>query len=430
MMNARRTWRALSIRALIAATALWAVGCSDSIEGDPDAAPVDGGSDDAGPVLPSDGGPPEDASSSMDAGPTDAGPEPCPTEGETRTAPCGNCGTGQEMCTDGVWTATGVCLSQGECSAGSVEMETTELCGERARICDDACEWLPWDVLTEDGECLPGTERTSACTEPGETRPETCSDSCEWVAGACESVCVDLRTGPADAEVCVPEGPFVRGDAEDGPTATIHLSTFAIDQHPVTVARYRACVTAGDCPRPRWEDHGAMSGGNREWYETAADDQVALVAHPYAQAFCEWDGGRRLPTDAEWQKAVRGPAPRTDRTLFGATWDCAAYPVDGCPGPAAVCEAGTIGSVSLQSHYGLRDVAMVGQWVNDEYRADYYSTPASQADDPQGPPIRMSNDFVVHGVCGLPARTGVRGVQDHGDHGFGFRCARTITGGM
>ena len=427
-MNVRRTWRTLSSRALIAASALWAVGCSDTIESGPDAPLVDGGLDDAGRAGPSDAG------SAEDAGPPDLGPEPCTTEGETRTASCGNCGTGQEMCTGGVWTATGVCLSQGECSAGTVETDANELCGERARICNDACEWLPWDVLMEDGECLPGAERTtSACTDPGEVRAETCSDSCHWTAStACASACTDLRMGLSDAEVCVPAGPFVRGDADDGPTATVHLSTFAIDVHPVTVARYRACVVDGACPVPRWEDYRNELGGNREWYEEAEGDQVALVAHLYAQMFCMWDGGRRLPTDAEWQKAVRGPAPGSDRTLFGAAWDCAAYPIVGCPTPPAlICADRPIGSVpAAGSYFGLQDTAMVGQWTHDEYAPDYYTTPESRADDPQGPLIRTSNDFVVHGVCGLPARTGVRLVQDHGDHGIGFRCARTIDGGL
>ncbi len=373
-----------------------------------------------------------DGSTFGDAGPPDMGPIPCAVDGDTRTAACGDCGTGQEVCVDGFWESSGLCLNQGECAAGAIETESSERCGQRARICSDVCLWLPWDDVVEDVECAPGELRdTSDCPSPGEMRQDVCSTECTWTPGDCESPCGVLRSPGLNSEVCVPSGSFQRGDPEDGPVASVNLSTFAIDQYPVTVGRYRDCVADGACTLPRWENSVFQSGGNREWYESARDTQVALVAHPYAKAFCEWDGGRRLPTDAEWQKAVRGPTPENDRTLFGAGWDCSAYPVMGCASPAVPsCADGDVGTGTPPSYFGLEDTATVGQWAHDEFFEDYYSTPESQSLDPQGPAIRMSNNFVVHGVCALPARTGVREVRDHGAHGVGFRCARTIVGGI
>ena len=120
----------------------------------------------------------------------------------------------------------------------------------------------------------------------------------EWPAVPDEAPagCGAVPTGMS----CVPGGWFARG-ADDGPenarpSARVWVDTFYMDRYEVTYAEYRACVKAKKCPdagphyrdfnRPRQPINGVS------WYD--------------AVAYCEAQG-KRLPTEAEWERAARGP---------------------------------------------------------------------------------------------------------------------------
>lgn len=386
----------------------------------------DGGLDDAGPpedgeVTPTDM--PIDMTTEPDLGP----PENCTEEGAMRPAPCGNCGMTQERCEGGFWIA-GECLAEGECAPGALEERSFAMCGTEARLCTEECAWLEWTTTTEPlGECTPMEERRDrgACGA-GEIQDQVCSDGCEWVAaGPCESECGALRASPMDAEeVCVPSGLFIRGDDQDptSPRAEVFVSAFAIDRFPVTNRRFLECRMDGGCPYFIGNEGHLTDPEKADWMVLGAFRQAAIE-------FCTWDGGRRLPTEAEWEKAMRGPSPRMNIYPWGDTMDCTRAPfLEGCPEESDPIHESSYRPIhqypGQRSFYGLDDtVGNGGQLVSDFYDPDYFSDPMSLV-DPQGPASGGRTIKQYTGTLWEGHRISERRDMSVSMQGPSFRCAR------
>jgi len=168
------------------------------------------------------------------------------------------------------------------------------------------------------------------------------------------------------------------------PLHNVYLNAFYIDQYEVSNNQYSACVAAGACAAPASNSSYMRSSyyGN----PTYGDYPVINIAWNNALNYCDWVG-KRLPTEAEWEKAARGNTPRS------YTWG------DGIPncdlvnffdmisGSYCVGDTASVFDYPLGvSPYSVFNLAgNVYEWVNDWYLSDYYSACASGCTDPLGP---------------------------------------------
>jgi len=229
------------------------------------------------------------------------------------------------------------------------------------------------------------------------------------------------------AMVSVPAGEFLRGspagegDENEHPPKKIYLDAFSIDQHEVTVRQYRACMTAGECSSPKTGNkYCNTSHSDRE------DHPINCVNWDQAKKYCAW-AGKRLPTEAEWEKAARGTDGR--RFAWGnETPSCnLAVMIDGKKG-CGKFHTWPVGSKSPagDSPYGAKDMTgNVNEWTSDWFDEGYYQNTPEK--NPQGPSsgtrraIRGGSWF--NPAKHLPVARRQRGnpIVQYGS--LGFRCA-------
>lgn len=196
---------------------------------------------------------------------------------------------------------------------------------------------------------------------------------------------------PSALMVVVPGGVFHRAEHGDQETTQpqgwdVQVDTFYIDINEVTVADYRECVEAGECALPGAGDRCNDLDGRWDHHP------VNCVTWLDAKNYCEWTNGgtKRLPTEAEWEKAARGTDSRThpwgdapDPSCRLVVMDDPAEGGDGC-GDASTA---VVGSRPLgASPYGVHDMGgNVVEWVADWFGAYDQET----IDNPKGPATGM-----------------------------------------
>jgi formylglycine-generating enzyme required for sulfatase activity len=178
--------------------------------------------------------------------------------------------------------------------------------------------------------------------------------------------------------VYVPAGNFTMGSdsgfSDEKPVHTVYLDAYYIDRFEVTNFQFAEFLSAGNGSHYDSPMRITQSGSTYTAQSGYENHPVIHVNWYGAKAYCEW-AGKRLPTEAEWEKAARGTDGRTYPWGEGIDSTKANYnssettPVGSYPGGV--------------SPYGAYDMTgNVWEWVSDWYSSTYYSS--SPSSNPQG----------------------------------------------
>ncbi len=260
-----------------------------------------------------------------------------------------------------------------------------------------------------------------------------------WVAGPAQATQQNITGKDGGPMVLVPAGEFTMGSNEgnedEKPVHRVSLDAYYLDKYEVTVGQYAKFLEArGVNGPPMWTTMDQPPHQKRP---------VVNVDWSDASTYCEW-AGKRLPTEAEWEKAARGTDGRTYpwgneppdpfRANYGKEkWNNHAVLV-----PVGQLKDG-------KSPYGIYDLAgNVWEWVSDWYDPDYYTTSPSR--NPKGPEngkykvLRGGSwDLAPENLRSSRRDLNIPSASDYNSPSYrnfnsGFRCAKdpvlTPSGGM
>jgi formylglycine-generating enzyme required for sulfatase activity len=290
----------------------------------------------------------------------------------------------------------------------------------------------------------------AACARPAPTNtPVQPTPTCVLPTPTPAPSLGDVRTRPADGMemVYVPAGEFQMGSSEEEveravelcstywgycdpgnfevelPAHQVSLDGFWMDRTEVTNDQFRKCVEAGMCNAPS------------SWYSdqlNKPDQPVVYVSWVQAQAYCQW-AGARLPTEAEWEYAARGPESRLfpwgntfDATLMNyCDVTCPAVYQPDVAGDDGYAFPAPVGSYPKGASWcGALDMAgNAWEWVSDWY-GEYPSDPQV---NPSGPALaewrvaRGGSWYQTRAHARSATRLTVAPAETSDD--LGFRCA-------
>ena len=222
----------------------------------------------------------------------------------------------------------------------------------------------------------------------------------------------------ASEMVLIPEGKFLMGSSEgqgeddEYPKHSVHLDSFYIDKYEVTNAQYKKFI----------DETGHKSEGNwLESYSSGKEDHpVVNVSWNDAAAYAQW-AGKRLPTEAEWEKAARGGLEDKLYPWGDVLDESKANYID-----SEHKTTQPVGSYS-PNEFGLFNAAgNVWEWCSDYYAKDYYRL--SPTNNPSGP--SRGNFRVIRGGSWastakfLRVARRYRCPQESSYSFLGFRCAK------
>jgi formylglycine-generating enzyme required for sulfatase activity len=245
---------------------------------------------------------------------------------------------------------------------------------------------------------------------------------------------------PPDLEVYVPSGHLWMGchddtdvscEDDETPGHEVRLDAFYIDRTEVTVGDYERCVEVGHCKSSGLSGY-ILEGGKFglsskcNWKQKArADHPLNCVSHSQAERYCQWTD-KRLPTEAEWERAARGgdrrnfawgdEEPSCDVTVMA----------NGCGTKTTMPVASKAGDVSA---FGVFDMGgNLREWTADWYDDAFYEV--SPKDNPTGPETGLSRvarggNWGVQVAQYMRVGDRERFVAATRSVHLGFRCARS-----
>ena len=228
------------------------------------------------------------------------------------------------------------------------------------------------------------------------------------------------KISPVDGmvQVYIPAGEFLMGsnsgEKNAQPVHEVYLDGFWMDEHEVTAEQFQAFME---------ETNYSADPKN------SGDYPVAGVHHPDASSYCEW-AGRRLPTEAEWEKAARGG-------LEGKLYPWGDEYFNNVPGAIKGAQGGNDvhDPINVKAYapngYGLFDMAgNVCEWTGDFYVENYSTN--SPVINPTGPQdgdwkiIRGGSWFLWMNNLRVDHRYWSTDSSDGGADHIGFRCAQSV----
>ncbi|MBI4841898.1 MAG: SUMF1/EgtB/PvdO family nonheme iron enzyme [candidate division NC10 bacterium] len=219
--------------------------------------------------------------------------------------------------------------------------------------------------------------------------------------------------------VYIPAGTFTMGDthgdgeADERPAHRVTLQAFWMDRTEVINGQFAQFARFA-------RDAGIGRGG--EWKMEPGKGQHPVVRVPWrvAVAYCRW-ADKRLPTEAEWEYAARGPDGR--KYPWGNTWDDSRARFSGNSGGQATAPVGSYPSGA--SPFGAQDMAgNVWEWVSSLYKPyPYVVTDGRENSTPPGRHVARGGSWFLNPRDLRSSR------REFGEPGYrsayiGFRCAQ------
>jgi formylglycine-generating enzyme required for sulfatase activity len=284
------------------------------------------------------------------------------------------------------------------------------------------------------------------------------------VAAAAAPPLASASASAAPASACpermvkIPAGQFFQGsDAKDArdnekPAHNVTLGEFCMDLYEVTAGEYKACSDAGRCKRANTEvDWPNITPNDKKIYAplctfgdpARADHPINCVSWDMASLYCK-ASGKRLPTEAEWEYATRGPDGRiypwgdeapTEKHLNACGSECVAWAKDHkvqltalYPASDQFATTAPVGKFEAgRSRFGPYDVVgNVWEWVAD-WEGAYTAEDKSNPTGPEAGEKKVIRGGAWNGSFASWLRPSFRYAQDPKaqSHGIGFRCVKS-----